>query len=119
MIISAGPRDLRVYRTSRFELTSTRGFADPNVAELTELTVSSGGGGTARRLEVRVVGLTALALSCTAKAYVPKSRGATVATARRDQRRESDVGRRAAGHVRDDRGGSAAGPKPGRAGFSD
>jgi hypothetical protein len=63
--------------------------------------------------------LTAMALSCTAKAYVPKSRGATVAAARRDQRRESDVDRRAAGHVLHDRGGSAAEPRPGRDGFSD
>jgi hypothetical protein len=37
---------------------------------------------------------------------------------RREQRRGEDVGRRAAGHIMNDRGGSAAGPKPGAASFT-
>jgi hypothetical protein len=43
--------------------------------------------------------LTAHTLSCAAEAHVPKSRGATAAAFAPRQRRESDVGRRAAGHI--------------------
>jgi hypothetical protein len=62
--------------------------------------------------------LTPLALSCTAKTHVPKPRGAAAAAHTAGQQR-AICSRRDTAPVLFGQGGSAAGPKPGRAGFSD
>jgi hypothetical protein len=64
------------------------------------------------------VGLTALALSCTAKASVLASSGAAAAAHTAGQQRVI-CSRRVTAAVLFGLGGSAAGPKPGRASFSD
>ena len=69
------------------------------------------GGGNARPTE-SVVGLTAQALSCAAKAHVPKPTRRSACT---HVSRAMQAARRR--EVRIKRGGSAAGPKPGRASF--
>ena len=61
---------------------------------------------------------TALALSCAAEAHVPRRCGAMVAAHTAGQRREI-CNQRDAAQVLFGPGGSAAGPKPGRNGFSD
>jgi hypothetical protein len=64
------------------------------------------------------VHLTALALSCTAKAHVFASSGAAAAAHTAGQQRKI-CSRRDTALVLFGPGGSAAGPKPGRASFSD
>jgi hypothetical protein len=61
--------------------------------------------------------LTALTLSCTAEAYVPRPRGAAAAAHTAEQQRVI-CSRRDTALVLFGPGGSAAGTKPGRAGFS-
>ena len=63
------------------------------------------------------VHLTALSLTCAAKAYAPKSRGTAVAAHTAGQQRVICNCRDAA-QVLFGPGGSAAGPKPGRDSFS-
>jgi hypothetical protein len=66
---------------------------------------------------VNVANLTALALSCTARAYVIASSGAAAAAHSAGQQRVI-CSRRDTALVLFGPGGSAAGPKPGRASFS-